>query len=106
MSGGLDKLAMLPFDLDDKFDLRENSLLPGPVNAIYLEIHRLHKYYSSFLFPRIQETMASHPKLVALDTDGTFWTGQLNEKLWGKGPNAKPKLSDNIQYISTKTYHR
>ncbi|KAJ7511412.1 magnesium-dependent phosphatase-1 [Mycena galericulata] len=36
------------------------------------------------------------PKVIALDTDGTLFAGQLDQKQWGKGPNAKPKLADNI----------
>lgn len=43
------------------------------------------------------------PKLVALDTDGTIFTGKLDENVWGKGPKAVPKLADNIQQVDEHT---
>ncbi|KAJ3538174.1 hypothetical protein NM688_g6557 [Phlebia brevispora] len=44
-----------------------------------------------------------YPKLVALDTDGTIFTGRLDEKVWGKGPKASPKLADNIKRVDDFT---
>lgn len=43
------------------------------------------------------------PKLVALDTDGTIFTGKLDEKVWGKGPKASQKLAHNIQKVDRFT---
>lgn len=40
-----------------------------------------------------------YPKLVALDTDGTIFTGELNQKVWGKGPKASQKLTDNVEQV-------
>ncbi|KIK95089.1 hypothetical protein PAXRUDRAFT_407850 [Paxillus rubicundulus Ve08.2h10] len=40
-----------------------------------------------------------YPKLVALDTDRTIFSGSLDELVWGKGPSASRKLSDNIQRV-------
>ncbi|KAK1227919.1 hypothetical protein PQX77_009058 [Marasmius sp. AFHP31] len=43
------------------------------------------------------------PKLVALDTDGTIFTGQLDQDAWGKGPKAAHKLTDNIHKVDELT---
>ncbi|KIY73873.1 Metallo-dependent phosphatase [Cylindrobasidium torrendii FP15055 ss-10] len=43
------------------------------------------------------------PKLVALDTDGTIFTGQLDQETWGKGPEAAHKLADNIHKVDSFT---
>ncbi|KAJ8094243.1 hypothetical protein PM082_006782 [Marasmius tenuissimus] len=43
------------------------------------------------------------PKLVALDTDGTIFTGQLDQDVWGKGPKAADKLADNIHKVDELT---
>ncbi|KAF8833574.1 hypothetical protein BDN67DRAFT_916690 [Paxillus ammoniavirescens] len=40
-----------------------------------------------------------YPKLVALDTDWTIFSGSLDEHVWGKGRSASRKLSDNIQRV-------
>ena len=34
---------------------------------------------------------------------GTIFTGQLDQNLWGKGPNAAVKLADNIQRVDDFT---
>ncbi|PPQ85046.1 hypothetical protein CVT24_010225 [Panaeolus cyanescens] len=47
--------------------------------------------------------MSKFPKLVALDTDGTIFTGQLDQNVWGKGPTAASKLSDNIHKVDEFT---
>ncbi|KAJ8501489.1 hypothetical protein ONZ45_g12136 [Pleurotus djamor] len=39
------------------------------------------------------------PRLIALDTDGTIFTGRLDQNVWGKGPNAALKLADNIYQV-------
>ncbi|KAJ3552991.1 hypothetical protein NM688_g3854 [Phlebia brevispora] len=44
-----------------------------------------------------------YPKLVALDTDGTIFTGQLDQNVWGKGRNASSKLADNIKRVNDFT---
>ncbi|KAJ8514905.1 hypothetical protein ONZ45_g7603 [Pleurotus djamor] len=42
--------------------------------------------------------MANFPKVVALDTDWTIFWGFLDADRWGKGPNASPRVEDNVQY--------
>jgi len=41
-----------------------------------------------------------YPKVVALDTDGTIFSGWLNEQTWGKGPGADEPVEDNIEQIN------
>ncbi|KAK7458726.1 hypothetical protein VKT23_009725 [Stygiomarasmius scandens] len=48
-------------------------------------------------------SIAMYPKLVALDTDGTIFTGVLDQNVWGKGPRAASKLSDNIERVDDYT---
>ncbi|PPR01112.1 hypothetical protein CVT24_000408 [Panaeolus cyanescens] len=43
------------------------------------------------------------PKLVAFDTEGIIFTGQLSEDVWGKGPTAAPKPMDNIHKVDEFT---
>ncbi|KAF5384466.1 hypothetical protein D9757_006409 [Collybiopsis confluens] len=43
------------------------------------------------------------PKLVALDTDGTIFTGRLDQEVWGKGFKAAQKLADNIHKVDDFT---
>ncbi|EIN11909.1 hypothetical protein PUNSTDRAFT_142120 [Punctularia strigosozonata HHB-11173 SS5] len=41
-----------------------------------------------------------YPKLVALDTDWTIFSGWLNSNEWGKGPNATPLIQNNILKVT------
>ncbi|KAF9524618.1 magnesium-dependent phosphatase-1 [Crepidotus variabilis] len=40
-----------------------------------------------------------YPKIVALDCDYTIWHGHLDQTKWGKGPGARSKLQDNIEFV-------
>ncbi|KAL4266750.1 5'-nucleotidase family protein [Pleurotus pulmonarius] len=44
-----------------------------------------------------------YPKLVALDTQGTIFVGELDEQVWGKGEKASQKLADNIEFVDDLT---
>ncbi|KAJ3530171.1 hypothetical protein NM688_g7749 [Phlebia brevispora] len=43
-----------------------------------------------------------YPKLVALGIE-TIFTGRLDGKEWGKGPNASPKVEDNMRLVDKWT---
>ncbi|TFK22407.1 hypothetical protein FA15DRAFT_748747 [Coprinopsis marcescibilis] len=43
-----------------------------------------------------------YPKVVALDTDWTIFSGWLSKDKWGKGAGAAQKIEDNIKEISSR----
>ncbi|KAJ8514906.1 hypothetical protein ONZ45_g7602 [Pleurotus djamor] len=43
------------------------------------------------------------PRLIALDTDGTVFTGKLDQTVWGKGQGADLTLANNILQVNDST---
>lgn len=54
------------------------------------------------LYPQFHSRSSDlmYPKLVALDTDWTIFSGSLDKNVWGKGPGASHELPDNIQRVN------
>ncbi|KAF9529495.1 magnesium-dependent phosphatase-1 [Crepidotus variabilis] len=44
----------------------------------------------------------AYPKVVALDCDYTIWHGHLDSTKWGKGPGARLKLQDNVEFVDNQ----